>query len=96
VPDEYFLGDRAIYVKALKANLLIYSKTGIITPQGMNSTLKMMATFDPDIKDKKVDLQKTFDDRFIKRATVLFDDPNNSDLERDERRPEVDLGSFRD
>ena len=62
----------------------------------MNSALKMMATFDPDLKDKKVDLQKTFDDRFIKRATVLFDDPNNSDLERDERRPEVDLGSFRD
>jgi NitT/TauT family transport system substrate-binding protein len=96
VPDEYFLGDRAIYVKALKANLLIYSKTGIITPQGMNSTLKMMATFDPDLKDKKIDLQKTFDDRFIRRATVLFDDPTNSDLERDERRPEIDPNLFQD
>jgi NitT/TauT family transport system substrate-binding protein len=96
IPAEYFFGDRATYAKALKANLLVYSRTGMITRQGMESALKMMATFDPDIKDKKVDLQKTFDDRFIKRATVLFDDPNNSDLERDERRPEVDLGSFRD
>ncbi|HKQ87215.1 MAG TPA: hypothetical protein VJS43_10655, partial [Candidatus Acidoferrales bacterium] len=96
VPVEYFLGDRAIYVKALKANLLVYSRTGIISRQGMNSALKMMATFDPDLLDKKIDLQRTFDDRFIKRAAVLFDDPTNSDLELDERRPEVDLSSFRD
>jgi sulfonate transport system substrate-binding protein len=96
VPAEYFLGERAIYVKALKANLLVYSRTGIITRQGMNSALKMMATFDPDLKDKKIDLRKTFDDRFIKRAAVLFDDPTSSDLERDERRPEIDLNTFQD
>jgi hypothetical protein len=62
----------------------------------MNSALKMMATFDPDLKDKKIDLQKTFNDRFIKRATVLFDDPTNNDLETDERRPEINLNRFQD
>ena len=96
IPADYYLGDREIYVKALKANLLVYSRTGIITRQGMNSALKMMATFDPDLKDKKIDLQKTFDGRFIKRATILFDDPTNSDLETDERRPEINLNSFQD
>jgi len=96
IPIEYFLGDRAIYAKALKANLLVYSKTGIITRQGMNSALNMLATFDPDLKAAKVDLEKTFDDRFIRRAAVLFDDPTNNDLEKDERRPEIDLKAFRD
>jgi sulfonate transport system substrate-binding protein len=96
VPADYFLGDREIYVKALKANLLVYSRTGIITRQGMNSALKMMATFDPNLKDKNIDLQKTFDGRFVKRATVLFDDPTNSDLETDERRPEINLDKFQD
>jgi sulfonate transport system substrate-binding protein len=96
VPPEYFLGDRAIYVKALKANLLVYSRTGIITRQGMNSALNMMATFDPDLKGKKIDLKKTFDDRFIRQAAVLFDDPTDSDLQRDERRPDVDLNTFQD
>jgi hypothetical protein len=62
----------------------------------MKNALNMMATFDPDLKDRKIDLQKTFDDRFIKRSAVLFDDPNNSDLERDERRPEIDLNMFQD
>ena len=96
VPGEYFLGDRQIYVKALKANLLVYSKTGIITRQGMDSALKMMAAFDPDLKGRTIDLQKTFDDRFIRRATVLFEDPANSELEHDERRPDIDLTGFRD
>jgi NitT/TauT family transport system substrate-binding protein len=96
LPADYFLGDREIYVKALKANLLVYSRTGIITRQGMSNALKMMATFDPDFKDKKIDTQKTFEDRFIRRAAVLFDDPTNSDLETDERRPEINLNRIQD
>jgi len=96
VPSDYFLGDREIYVKSLRSNLLIYSKTGVITPQGMNSALNMLATFDPELKGAKIDLQKTFDDRFVKRATVLFDDPNNATLENDDRRPDVDLGTTQD
>lgn len=95
VPEDYFLGDRAIYVKALRANLLIYSKSGVVTRQGMASALNMLATFDPELKGAKIDLQKTFDDRFVRRATILFEDPNNSDLEKDDRRPEIDP-TFRD
>jgi len=96
LPADYFLGDREIYVKALKANLLVYSRTGIITRQGINNALKMMATFDPDLKDIKIDTQKTFEDRFIRRAAVLFDDPSNSDLETDERRPQINLNRIQD
>jgi NitT/TauT family transport system substrate-binding protein len=90
VPNEYFLGDREIYLKALKANLLIYSKTGMITRQGMNSALNMLATFDPELKDIRIDLQKSFDDRFVKRATVLLEE------ETDDRRPEIDLETIKD
>ena len=96
VPDQYFLGDREIYLKALKANLLVYSKTGMITPQGMNSALNMLAAFDPELKGTKIDLQKSFDDRFVKRATVLLEDPNNAELEMDDRRPEIDLETIKD
>ncbi len=90
VPVDYFLGDREIYVKALKANLLVYSKTGMITRQGMTSALNMLATFDPELKGAEFDLSKTFDDRFVRRATVLFEDPNRTELENDDRRPEID------
>jgi hypothetical protein len=56
----------------------------------------MLATFDPELKDTKIDLQKTFDDRFVKKATVLLEDSNNAELETHDRRPEVDLETIRD
>jgi NitT/TauT family transport system substrate-binding protein len=90
VPTDYFLGDRDIYLKALRANLLVYSKNGLITRQGMRSALAMLSAFDPELKGATSDLGKTFDDRFVKRAVVLFDDPNNATLETDDRRPEID------
>jgi len=96
VPTDYFLGDRAIYVKALRSNLLVYSKTGVLTPQGMNSALNMLTAFDPELSRAEIDLRRTFDDRFIKRATVLFDDPDNTSLTNDDRRPEIDLGTTQD
>src|ERR1700720_3154018 len=50
VPTDYFLGDRDIYLKALRANLLVYSKNGLITRQGMRSALAMLSAFDPELK----------------------------------------------
>jgi len=96
VPRDYYLGDRDIYVKALRANLLVYSKTGVITRQGMDSALNMLVAFDPELKGAKIDVRKTFDDRFVRRATVLFEDPNDAMLENDDRRPEIDLETIRD
>jgi ABC-type nitrate/sulfonate/bicarbonate transport system substrate-binding protein len=62
VPQEYFFGDRDIYVKALRANLLVYSKTGMITPAGMKSARDVLVTFDPELKGADINLQKTFDE----------------------------------
>ena len=96
VPQEYFLGDRDIYVSALKSNLLVYSKTGVITTQGMKSAFNMLSAFDPELIGARFDVQRTFDDRFVKRATILFDDPNDAMLENDDRRPEIDLSVTQD
>jgi NitT/TauT family transport system substrate-binding protein len=96
VPPEYYLGDRDIYVRSLRSNLLVYSKTGVITPQGMTSAFNMLAAFDPELAGARLDLRETFDDRFIKRATVLFDDPDNVTLENDDRRPQIDLQTIND
>ncbi|MET0537293.1 MAG: ABC transporter substrate-binding protein [Xanthobacteraceae bacterium] len=68
VPEEYFLGDKELYLSALKANKAVYSITGVIPPGGMKSAADMLLAFDEEIKGAKVDLTKTFDDRFVKRA----------------------------
>jgi NitT/TauT family transport system substrate-binding protein len=68
VPEEYFLGDKALYVAAVKANKPVYSLTGIIPPAGMTSAADMLLAFDDELKDAKVDLAKTFDGRFVSKA----------------------------
>jgi NitT/TauT family transport system substrate-binding protein len=68
VPEEYYLGDRNLYLSAFKASSPMYSKTGIIPEQGMKNANEMLVLFDKEVADAKVDLRKTFDDRFVKKA----------------------------
>jgi NitT/TauT family transport system substrate-binding protein len=71
VPEEYFLGDKALYLAAVKANKPVYSVTGVISAAGMTSASDMLLAFDQELKEAKVDLAKTFDDRFIKKAAGM-------------------------
>lgn len=64
VPPEYLLGDRDLFIRAAKNSLPTYSRTGIMTPQGMQTALDMLKAFDPEIAAATVDLSKTFDGRF--------------------------------
>jgi len=68
VPEDYYLGDRALYLAAVKANKPVYSVTGLIPVAGMQSAADMLMAFDPELKDAKINLGKTFDDRFVKKA----------------------------
>jgi len=71
VPEDYFLGDKPLYMAAGKAKKPVYSLTGVIPAAGMKSASDMLLAFDDDLKDAKVDLAKTFDDRFVKKAAGL-------------------------
>jgi NitT/TauT family transport system substrate-binding protein len=68
VPPEYHLGDKALYIKAVQNSLESYSRTGIVPPEGMASVMDMLKQLDPELKDAKIDLAATFDDRFVKKA----------------------------
>ena len=70
VPEEYFLGDKALYVAAVEANKPAYSLTGLIPAAGMKSAADMLIAFDQELKDANVELAKTFDDRFVRRAAA--------------------------
>ena len=68
VPEEYFLGDKALYLAAVKANKQVYSLTGLVAPAGMQSSADMLTAFDPELKAAKVDLSRTFEDRLVRKA----------------------------
>jgi NitT/TauT family transport system substrate-binding protein len=70
VPEEFWLGDKALYVAAVKASLDAYSKDGIVSADGQQRSLDFLRQFDKEIADAKVDTAKTWDDRFVKKAAA--------------------------
>ena len=67
VPKNLWLGDRELYTRSIAASMPTYSRTGLITEAGMKASLRVME-FDPAIANAKIDLSKTYDDRFAKAA----------------------------
>jgi NitT/TauT family transport system substrate-binding protein len=68
VPPEYHLGDKSLYMKAVQSSRPMYSKDGVVSAAGMKNALGMLVQFDEELKTAKIDLSKTFDDRFVKKA----------------------------
>ena len=71
VPPEYLLGDKELYMLSAKNSKASYSLTGVLDPSGMKSTSDMLTKFDSELAGANVDLSKTFDDRFVKKAAEL-------------------------
>lgn len=69
VPEEYYLGDKELYLAAVKASLPTYSRTGVITPDGMKAAQELLS-YDKELDMTTVDVAKTFDGRFIAKASA--------------------------
>jgi sulfonate transport system substrate-binding protein len=70
VPPEYHLGDSALYMRAVQASRAMYSKDGIVSAAGMKNAFDMLVQFDDELKGAKIDLAKTFDGRFVQKASA--------------------------
>ena len=68
VPPEYHLGDKPLYLRAVKNSLESYSRTGIVPVGGQESVLDMLRKLDPEFANATIDLAATFDASFVKRA----------------------------
>ncbi|MDR6873418.1 NitT/TauT family transport system substrate-binding protein [Bosea sp. BE125] len=68
VPPEYLLGDKPLYLRAVKNSQESYSRTGISTPEGQQSVYDALKLLDPELATSNVDLKKTFIDTFAKKA----------------------------
>jgi NitT/TauT family transport system substrate-binding protein len=71
VPKEYWLGDKALYMEAVKASLQIYSRDGIVSGDSQQRSIAFLKQFDKEIAAATIDPAKTWDDRFVKKAAAL-------------------------
>ena len=68
MPPQYVGKDKALYVAALKATLSMYSETGRMDPKGAEAVLAVFSQSVPAIKNAKIDLSKTYTNKFVDAA----------------------------
>ena len=68
VPEEYALGDKPLYVQAIKNSLPMFSPDGRFAREGAETAYSVLKAFDPDVRNAKIDLAATYADRFVEKA----------------------------
>ena len=70
VPKQYWLGDKALYMAAVKANLQVYSRDGTVSPDSQKRSISFLQQFDKQMAAAKIDASKTWEGRFVKKAAA--------------------------
>jgi NitT/TauT family transport system substrate-binding protein len=73
VPEEYLLGNKAMYLFAYNNVKTAYSKDGYFSEAGAKTTLKALASFNPNIKPEAINLAQTYTNEFVKKAHAKLD-----------------------
>jgi NitT/TauT family transport system substrate-binding protein len=68
MPEDYYAGDKDLYLAALKAQMPMYSPDGRMPKGGPEFVLSVLKQFDDNVKDKPIDLSKTYTSEFVDAA----------------------------
>jgi len=69
MPDELVGPDKALYLAALENTIPMYSTTGRMDPKGAQAVLAVFSQSSPEIAKAKIDLSKTYTNRFVEQST---------------------------
>ncbi|BAT58097.1 putative aliphatic sulfonates-binding protein precursor [Variibacter gotjawalensis] len=68
MPEEYALGDKALYVEAIKHSIAMYSPDGRLTAKGGETAYDVLKAFDPAVGGATIDIAKTFTNSFVEKV----------------------------
>jgi NitT/TauT family transport system substrate-binding protein len=72
VPESYLLADKALYLFSFNKVKEAISPDGVISDAGARTALKVIPTFNPEVKAKEIKLELTYTNEFVKRANVKY------------------------
>ncbi len=73
VPPEYLLGDRALYLAALKRMRESYSKDGLFPSSGVEAQHKVLIGFEPAVRDAKdLNPADSYTNEFVRRVREKY------------------------
>ena len=64
LPSDYYLGDRTLYVAALRASKSMFTADGAMPPSGPATVLRVMKLVSRSVQGKPIDLTRTYTDEF--------------------------------
>ena len=68
MPEDYALGNREVYVRAIAASKAMYSPDGRFVPGAVETAHQVLRVFDPAVAGASVDLSKTYTGSFVEKA----------------------------
>jgi NitT/TauT family transport system substrate-binding protein len=68
MPADYSQGDKKLYAEAIKATLPMFTTDGVMPENGPETVESVLKAFNPNIKNAKVDLSKTYTTEFVDKA----------------------------
>ncbi|MDQ0789664.1 NitT/TauT family transport system substrate-binding protein [Streptomyces sp. B3I7] len=69
MPADYSQGDKKLYTDAIDSTLPMFTKDGVMPADGPATVERVLKAFNPNIKNAKIDLSKTYTTEFVKKAT---------------------------
>ncbi len=72
VPESYLLGDKALYLFSFNKVKEAISPDGVISDAGAKTALKVIPTFNPEVKAKEIKLELTYTNEFVKKANAKY------------------------
>lgn len=72
IPAGYKTDNAEVNIEILKASKDLFSQTGMMDAEAAKVPLAVLSDFDPKIAAAKIDLSKTFTNRFVERAAQLL------------------------
>jgi NitT/TauT family transport system substrate-binding protein len=72
VPAEHILGDKELYLASYRKMREAHSPDGLITKEGAQIVLDVLAAFLPEVKGANIKVEDTYDNRFVEAALKKF------------------------
>lgn len=72
VPENYLLGDRALYLASFQKVREAISPDGLVPDDGASTSLRALASFDAVVQNARIDLNRLHTNTFARRAKEKF------------------------
>ena len=72
VPENYLLGDRAVYIEAFLAAKGALSVDGMIPEAGAETARRALASIDPEVAKATLDLKAVYTNEFVRKANAKY------------------------